>query len=343
MSIPEMSLMNSRRITDKKKSWVLPVSAALLLMTCLCGCASFRTGDPLQNDNDDLPVVVSTIFPGYDFARNIAGDDAKVIQLLAPGAESHTYEPTPQDMLLIRQCDVFVYAGGESDTWLEDILSETDASHRIVVSMMDACDALVEEETEGMQEGGILAELFSEEEEEYDEHTWTSPVNAVKICSAICEAMCDAAPQYADHYRENLDEYSAALSDLDSRYRTALSDGLSKKIVVADRFPFRYLCEEYGIEYRAAFPGCSDNAEVTADSLMTLCDYVEANSIPVVFTIEFSSGKIADSICEVTGAKRMLLHSCHNVSDMSDSYIGIMDQNLANLVEAMDFNDQHDN
>ncbi len=335
--------MNSRRITDKKKSWVLPVSAALLLMMGICACAPSGKRESLQNDNDDLPVIVSTIFPGYDFARNIAADDAKVIQLLAPGAESHTYEPTPQDMLLIRRCDVFIYAGGESDTWLDDILSETDAPQRIVVSMMDSCNALVEEETEGMREGGILAQLFSGEEEEYDEHTWTSPVNAVKICNAICDAMCTVAPRYAEQYRENRDAYNAALSDLDGRYRAALSDIPSKKIVVADRFPFRYMCEQYGIEYRAAFPGCSDNAEVTADSLMTLCDYVKANSIPVVFTIEFSSGKIADSICEVTGAKRMLLHSCHNVSDMSDSYIGIMDQNLANLVEAMDFNDQHDN
>lgn len=332
--------MNSKRMTENKIHRVLPVAAALLMMMSICGCASSDAkSEAAISADEDIPVVVSTIFPGYDLARNIGGDKAVVIQLLAPGAESHTYEPTPQDMLLIRQCDVFIYAGGESDTWIEDILSDDDAPSRIVVSMLDACEALEEEEIEGMHEGGILSELFSEEEEEYDEHTWTSPVNAMKICDAICDAMCEASGANTGYFRENRDAYNERLKDLDNRYRDSISKIPSRKIVVADRFPFRYLCEEYGIEYRAAFPGCSDNAEIIPESLITLCDYVEANEIPVVFTIEFSSGKIADSVCEVTGAKKMLLHSCHNVSDMSESYIDIMNSNLENLLEAMS---QHD-
>ncbi len=313
-----------------RKIKVLPVAAALLLTVAICGCNRvYETSD------EKGPVVVSTIFPGYDFARSIGKDRAKVIQLLRPGAESHTYEPTPQDMMLIRKCDVFIYAGGESDTWLDEILSDDDAPQRIVVSMTDSCRTLEEEEVTGMHEGGILSEFFSEEEEETDEHTWTSPVNAMAISDAICDAMCRACPENENYYRQNCKEYDAKLYELDQRYRSALSKCPDRRIVVADRFPFRYMCEEYDIEYRAAFPGCSDNAEVIADSLVTLCDYTRKNHIPAVFSIEFSSGKIADSVCEATGAKRMLLHSCHNVSDTNETYIDIMNRNLDNLLEAM--------
>ncbi len=313
---------------------VLPIAAALLLMPFLCSCDDAST---LMREDNEYPLVVSTIFPGYDFARNIGDEKAGVIQLLPLGAESHTYEPTPQDMMLVKKCDVFIYAGGESDTWIEEILSEDDAQGRVVVSMTEVSDTLVEEEKEGMHEGGVLSDLFGEdeEEEETDEHTWTSPKNAVRICDAICDALCEVSPENAGYYKDNCGKYTGQLKKLDERFSDTVSKCPRKCIVVADRFPFRYLVNDYGLDYRAAFPGCADNAEVAADSIVTMCDYVKDNNIPVIFTIEFSSGKIADCVAEVTGAKILTLHSCHNVSSTDEKYIDIMERNLINLSEAL--------
>ncbi len=329
MNIPVINMKNLKRLNKRKIPKVLPAAAALFLMMILTACAG-------SSPEETGCTVVSTIFPGYDIARQIASDKAEVIQLLPFGAESHTYEPTPRDMMLIRDCDVFIYAGGESDTWIEEILSEEGNPDRVVVSMMDCVSVLDEEEKEGMHEGGILSGLFEEEEEaEADEHTWTSPANAIKITQSVCDALCSVSPANAGIFRQNCDNYTARLSRLDERYREELAKCPNNLIVVADRFPFRYLCEEYGLDYRAAYPGCADNAEVTADSMIVLCDTVRDNGIPVVFSIEFSGGKIADAICEATGAKRATLHSCHNVSDDSETYMDIMEQNLDNLVEAL--------
>lgn len=323
---------------------VLPKVAALLMnlviLSLLAGCKVNTDSVIEEAKRKDVPLVVSTIFPGYDFAKEVAKDKAVVYQLLKPGAESHTYEPTPQDMILIRDCDIFIYAGGESDTWLSDILEDNSNPDRIIISMMDEVNAVEEEEKEGMREGGVLAEyLGEEEEEEFDEHVWTSPLNAAKISEKICESLCALNPSAEELYRDNCEDYLGRLSALNEKYKKVREEAKRNVIVVADRFPFRYLCDEYNLDYCAAYPGCSEDAEVTADTVITLCDVVNKQQIPVVFSIEFSGGKIANSVCECTNAKRLTLHSAHNVSyediKRGVSYISIMEDNLSALQEAL--------
>ena len=340
----------------------LVMAALILLSLNLCGCAAgdennfkgaknaeetILNGAKSAEEGASRITIVSTIFPGYDFARNIVGDNADVYQLLKPGAESHSYEPTPQDIILIKNCDIFIYPGGESDAWLETILESAEVSDKCVISMLDTVKPLGEEEKEGMREGGILAEYFmgeaADEDAEWDEHVWTSPVNAIAISQAICERLCEIDTAGSEIYRKNCDNYVNKLCKLDKDMRDQLSAACAKSgrntIVVADRFPFRYLCEEYGLDYYGAFPGCSEDAEITASSLIFLSDKVFEDKIPVVFYIEFSNEKIADSICEVTGAKKSLLHSCHNVSAKEikegHDYISIMYDNLSALKEAL--------
>lgn len=324
------------------KTVPLLLAALVMCMGALCGCnnsaADRHINNGVANDANTLSVV-TTVFPAYDIARSVAGSRASVVQLLRPGTESHSFEPTPQDMALIKNCDVFIYAGGESDTWIENIMDSVDMSSKTVISMLDSVDALEEEEVEGMSEGGVLAEYISEEEEEADEHVWTSPKNMIRIASAVTDAMAAADPDGSDLYHENGNAYIDELSVLDDDYRKTLDAASSHTIVVADRFPFRYLCEEYNLTYYAAFPGCSEDAEITADSIITLCDKVTQANLDTVFHIEFSNEKIADSICEVTGAKKRLLHSCHNVSaketEEGVTYISLMRNNLETLKEAL--------
>lgn len=325
-------------ISKIKKTKVLPFLAALVVCILFCGCSIEKYSD------DDLNKVkiVTTIFPASDFAKNVAGDNAKITQLLKPGAESHTFEPTAQNMMEISTCDIFIYAGGESDTWIEDILEATDGKVKII-SMLDCVKKLEEEQTEGMKgEGGALMEYLEEEEEEeeWDEHVWMSPVNAVKITEEITNVLCEVDSENSDVYKNNASVYISKLNELDATYRNTLFNVKNHTIVVADRFPFRYLTNEYNLDYYGAFLGCSEDAEVTATTLVSLCEKVKENNIDTVFVIEFSNEKIAKSICEVTGAKIGYLHSCHNLSNeeikRGEDYISLMKKNLSELKDALD-------
>jgi len=326
-------VMNSFINTCIVKIKVPLIMAALIISACVfAGCN--RAESEAESDIN----IVTTIFPAYDFARNIAGEKASVSQLLKPGVESHSYEPTPQDIVLLKKCDIFIYAGGASDTWIESIIDSVDMSDKVVISMMDCVDVLDEEEKDGMQEGGVLSFIF-EEEEEADEHVWTSTVNAIKISEGICNALKEIDSQNSEYYDKNFEEYKAELLELDGEFRSVTDTAKRNTIAVADRFPFRYLCEEYGLNYYAVFPGCSEDAEVTAKSLITLADNVEREQIPAVFYIDFSNEKIADTIVEVAGVRKLRLSSCHNLSEEElkegATYISIMRENVKALSEAL--------
>lgn len=325
------------------------------------GCGGEAADSSLNNGAEGGINVVATIFPAYDFAVNVAGDKAQVSMLLPPGAESHSFEPSPQDIIKIQNCDVFVMTGGESDKWLEDIISSLDTSNMKIVRMMDCVDLVQEEVIEGMTEtdgheghsheaedtvmngdegeaseaGNVLGGL----DIEYDEHVWTSPENAMKISEAIAEALCEADSENAGHYRENCGEYTAKLVDLSEEFRSITAEGARKVVVFGDRFPFRYFTDEYGLSYAAAFPGCSSETEPSVTTLTYLINYVKDNEIPVVFHIESSNHKTADMICESTGAKLSEFHSCHNLSaeDLAngEDYISLMKRNAENLREAL--------
>lgn len=284
-------------------------------------------------DENEKISVVTVGFAEYDFARQIIGDKGEVTMLLSAGQESHTYEPTPSDIVKIQNSDVFVCGGGESEAWVKRIIDSI-GSDMSVVRMMDVCS---------LQPGEHTHEHDSHDEhehgEEYDEHVWTSPVNAKSILKAISDAVCSKDNKNADFYRRNTDEYFSLLDKLDSDFRTLGHDAEGKYIVIGDRFPLRYLMLEYGIGYYSVYPGCSAQVEVNPVTIASLNNMIKADNIPVVFKVDLSNGNVARSMCEETGAESAVLYSCHVVSaqdfDNGETYISLMYKNLDALSLAL--------
>jgi zinc transport system substrate-binding protein len=277
--------------------------------------------------------VVTTIFPPYDFVREITGDRVNLTMLLPPGSESHSFEPTPQDIIRVQNCDIFIYVGGESDAWVERILESMDTGGIEIITLMDCVEVVEEEIVEGMQDEE------EEEEAEYDEHVWTSPGNAKLIVQKIAGVLERLDPPNAAAYESNTAAYLTKLTELDAAFQTLINGARRKTLVFGDRFPFRYFADAYGLSYFAAFPGCSTETECSAATLAFLINKVKSERIPVIFHIELSNERIADAICEETGAKKLLLHAVHNVSkrdfDRGESYYSLMTGNIQNLREAL--------
>ncbi|MDR0624288.1 MAG: zinc ABC transporter substrate-binding protein [Treponema sp.] len=499
-----------------KRFFIVICLLASLTMALSAGGRGDRAGT-----NNGKVTVVTTVFPPYDFVREIAGTNVNLTMLLPPGAESHSFEPTPRDIITVQNSDIFIYVGGESDAWVDRILSSMDTGKMRVISLMDCVEVVEEVIVEGMQdeeeghdhghshedEGftiedvkdraltdwagdwqsvyphlldgtlepvmehkaesgektaseyyeqyktayatdvdrvnitagsmtfyrngvpakanyvykgtGVITEddgslwvrykfeaagnppkgapryiMFSdhlhapaktehfhiyasdesfdalmadtnpvnyptyypatltkneivaemighdhEEEVEYDEHVWTSPRNAQLIVEKISAALCEADPANAPGYRTNTAAYLEKLDALDAAFRDVASRAKRKTLVFGDRFPFRYFADAYGFSYFAAFPGCSTETEASAATIAFLINKVRDEKIPAVFHIELSNEKIAETICEDTGAKKLLLHAAHNVSkrdfDRGISYLEIMTKNTETLKEAL--------
>lgn len=307
----------------------------------------FMTACDAKKDNitkdDNRISIVSTIFPGYDFAKQIAGEKANVELLLPPGAESHSYEPSPQDIIKIQNADLFIYVGGESDEWVEKILNSMDTKIN-VIKMMDVVDVYEEELVEGMQEEHDHNTEdhdhdAEEHEHEYDEHVWTSIKNSIKIVDAIGDKLENIDSTNKEYYSKNKNDYEEKLSILDTKFTDLFNNANSKTLIFGDRFPFRYFVEDYKLNYYAAFPGCSSETEPSTATVAFLIDKVKEESINTIFYIEFSNHNIADTIAESTNAKTAMLHSCHNVSlediENNASYYSIMENNYNTLKGAL--------
>ncbi len=309
------------------------ISAILCMTAILCLFCSCEKED-IKKDDGKLNIV-TTIFPPYDFAKNVGGEYVNVSMLLKPGMESHSYDPTPQDIIKIQECDLFIYTGGESDEWVKDILESSERKPKKTLAMMDVCETVREETVEGMEK-----DEDDGDEIEYDEHVWTSPKNAVHIAAAIDSALEELDKSHTVEFAKNTLEYNDKLSQLDGSFREIADNAKRKTLVFGDRFPFRYFADEYGLKYYAAFPGCSSETEPSPSTVSFLIDKVNAEKIPVVFSIEFSNGKVADTICESTGAKKLTFHSCHNVTQeqfsSGVSYLSLMQDNVKALKEALD-------
>ena len=309
----------------KKISVILAFIMLFLCVVTVCACT--------QTGNEDGISVVCTSFAPYDLAREIAGDGVSVKMLLSPGADSHSYDPTPKDILAVNKCDVFIYVGGESDVWVEDILSSVDNPDMKIVRLIDCTEELYHEEhKEGMEHDHGT-------EDEYDEHVWTNPRNAAIICEIIAEALCAVDTENADKYNENLSAYKAELTSLDEAFKKIVAEGNGKPLVFGDRFPLIYFVKAYGLDYYAAFPGCAADTEPSGATVAFLINKVKEENIPVVFHIELSTGKIADTICEATGAAKMQFNACHNVTkadlEAGVSYLDLMWDNVEALKAAL--------
>lgn len=320
-----------------KKFLSFALSLLIIFITAFSFSSCSSDKENVKKDSSKISVV-TTIFPYYDFTRSIAGDKADIKLLLSPGSEPHSYEPSPSDIVAIENCDVFIYNGGESDEWVENVLESIENKNMKVMRMMDYVDLLYEQNVDH-DEHNHEHEEHDEHVEEYDEHIWTSIRNAEKLTDAIYDELssCDFANK--EIYAKNRDTYISKLQTLDSEISEIVSNAKRITVVFGDRFPFLYFVTDYSLEFECAFPGCSSETEPSISTVTHMIDFTRKNQVPVVFYLEFSNGKVAKLISEDTGAKTMRFSSCHNVTkdEFADgaSYIYLMEQNAKALKEAL--------
>jgi putative zinc ABC transporter, zinc-binding protein adcA len=294
--------------------------------------------------------IVSTSFPGYDFARAVAGDNTEVSvkMLLKPGAESHSFEPTPQDILTIKNSNLFLYVGGDSDEWVKKVISEIDPKKTKVMKLVDLVKTKNEEVVEGMQEDEHDHKDdddhdhdhdHKEEEPEVDEHVWTSLKNAKEITEKILKATLEFDKAEEKKLSENAKNYTDKIVAVDQKIGEMVKTAKRKEIIVGDRFPLRYFVDDYGIKYYAAFPGCSEQTEANVKTVSFLVKKIKEDKIPAVFKIELSNGLIAETLAKETGAKILEIQSAHNISEKDFesgvTYVDLMERNLEALKEAL--------
>ena len=314
-----------------KRSSKIILTSVIILTFIIIGIFSLSRLRSLKSPAS----IISTTFPGYDFARAVTGDSTKLKMLVSPGTEIHNFEPTPQDIIDINNSDLFIYVGGESDEWVERLLENNEIPTDKTLRLIDIIKPLEEEHVEGMEE----EHNHDHHEDEHDEHIWTSPVNAAKIVEAIKDKLTKIYPSEAVLYQKNAEAYVNRLFSIDYQIRGIINNSNKKELIFGDRFPFRYFSNEYGLDYFAAFPGCSEQTEASSNTIAFLIDKVKADDIKVVLKIELTDGKLANTIAEATGAKVLELNSAHNISlsdfDSGLTYTDIMEQNLKVLEEAL--------
>ena len=323
---------------------IITVMLCLVLsLSLLSGCGVSAPSAGGVKDDGGLKVVV-TIFPLYDWVREILGGDASGVELtmlLDSGVDLHSYQPTVNDIVKISSCDLFVYVGGESDKWVDDALAEATNPDMQVINLMDTLgDAVVEEELiEGME-----TEEEEEEEEgpEYDEHVWLSLKNARVLCAAVADALEKLDPEHADDYAANAESYDAKLASLDAQYDEAARSAAFHTLLFGDRFAFRYLMDDYGLEYYAAFIGCSAETEASFETIVFLAGKVDELGLRAILQQESSDGSIARTIRDNTSTKDQEILTLNSLQGVTvrdaaagSTYLSVMEDNLAVLRQAL--------
>lgn len=290
----------------------------------------FVTGCSFNKDSKNI-TIVTTNFPSYDFVRSIIKDsniDLKL--LLKPGIDIHDYEPSPKDIIDIKNSNMFIYVGGESDSWIDSIIDNIDSDIK-VIKLMDLVSLKEEEIIEGMED--------DEDEIEYDEHIWTSISNAISIINKLKDEIISIDSTNKSLYEKNSDIYINELKNIDTKIKEVVNTSKRDTLVFGDRFPFRYFVDEYNLKYYAAFPGCSDKTEASAKTIAFLIDKIKEDNIPVILKLELSNSKIADTLSKETNTKVLTFNSAHNVSleefNKGITYVDIMNSNIDVLKEAL--------
>lgn len=294
----------------------------------------------LENRNkSNHQKIITTNFVAYDFARAITGDDSNIRMLLKPATESHGFEPTPQDIIDITNADYFIYIGGESDEWVADLLRDNNIDEKKTLRLMDFVELKKEETKEGMEAEEEKEGEEDEEEAEYDEHIWTSPRNAVSIIEAMRDRFIARDATKINEYTDNARKYTERIMQSDQKISDIVTRSSRKELIFADRFPFRYFVDEYGLDYYAAFPGCAEQTEASSKTIAFLVDKVKSDRISVVLKIELTSDNLAQTISAETGAKILTLNAAHNITqedfDAKKTYADILEDNIKVLEEAL--------
>ena len=334
----------------KKLKRIFVVFFCLLLASCILGgcgkAASSSAPAPSALQSDDKPLkIVTTIFPEYDWVREILGDKAdhaEVTMLLDNGVDLHSYQPTADDIIKISDCDMFIYVGGESDGWVEDALKEATNKDMQVLNLLDVLGEQVKEEevVEGME--AEEEESEDEDEPEYDEHVWLSLKNAETLCNAINDALETIDPANKDVYAANAAAYLEKLTALDGEYQTVVDNAARKTVLFGDRFPFRYLVDDYGLSYYAAFAGCSAETEASFETISFLAGKVDELGLPCVLTIDGAQHKIAETIVQNTAEKNQSILTLDSMQSTTSTdvangttYLSVMESNLDVLKQAL--------
>ncbi len=320
----------------KKHLSILAVLVASAM--CLPACSKSK------KNSDKKLKIVTTIFPEYDWVMNVLGDEkenADVTLLLDNGVDLHSYQPTADDILKISECDLFIYVGGESDEWVEDVLDQATNKDMAVINLLESLGDQVKEEemVEGMQ--GEEHE-HDEEEPEYDEHVWLSLKSASSLVETIGNKLAQVDKDHADTFKKNAEDYKRKLLDLDKKYQEAVGAASVKTLLFGDRFPFRYLVDDYGLSYYAAFVGCSAESEASFETIAFLSKKVDELNLKAVMTIEGPNHKIAETIKENTSSKDQSILTMDSMQSITSkdvkngtTYLSIMEKNLDVLKEAL--------
>lgn len=298
----------------------------IIALVFVCGC----TNNSTKPSQDDKIQIVTTVFPFYDFVKNIVGDRAEVTMLLPTGADVHSFEPTAQDVIKIKESDLFINIGSGADPWTDVVIEDSINDGIYVVSASEFIDK---------------EHLYYDHEAShghnynFDEHIWTSLSNAEDIVEGICNALMRIDEKNAQYYKKNAEAYENKIDRLDEKFETVTEYSKRNTIVFADSFPFAYLADDYDLRYISAFPGCSSESEPSAQSIAKIIDVVKKENIPIVFYTETSNQRVADMICEETGAEKFLFHSCHTVTkkqfEGGTTYLELMEENLKALKKAL--------
>lgn len=316
------------------KNKIITLIAALVIFVIPLSACTQK-----NNLKSDKLNIVCTVFPVYDWVKNIAGDRAEVFLLSDNGADMHSFQPSADDMIKLYDCDLFLYVGGESDYTVKEFIKKSPKQGRRDINLLNelGTSALKEEKTEGMQDNG------EEEEDAYDEHIWLSLKNAALLTDSICSALSEIDGENADFYKANADGYKNRLNSLDKKYAEAFKEKPNKTLLFADRFPFRYLLNDYGLSYYAAFAGCSAESEASFQTVAFLSRKTEELKLMHILTLNGSDKKLADTVIKNTADKNadiLTLNSMETVSkdelNKGTDYIGIMENNLSVIEKALE-------
>lgn len=308
------------------------ILCAALLAACFAGCGA----NSVKNDKYK---IITAIYPEYEWVRQIVGDteNVELSLLLDKGVDIHSFEPTAKDIVDISAADMFIYNGGESDKWVDDVVRNAQNKELTPVN-------LLEELGSGAKEEAVVEGMQAEEDDsgsgetEYDEHIWLSLKNAAVLCRRICAKLAEKDPAHKADFEKNTQAYLAQLSALDARFEDTVKTAKTKTLVFADRFPFRYLTDDYGLRYYAAFSGCSAESEASFQTLVFLADKLNSLHLGKLLVIDGSDQKIADAVIKTAKAKEvrvLTLDSMQSSAASGDTYLGIMEKNLAVLQDAL--------
>lgn len=321
------------------KKFFICILSVIMVLTLFSSCTKTpainesETGD---TDSKNGLTIVTTIFPIYDWVRNITGSAENIVYFDENGIDLHSFEPTANNIITLSEADVFICIGGTSDEWVDNAVKSAANQDLKVIKLMEITGVLEEETVEGME---THHEHEETDIEEYDEHVWLSLRKAQTAVKSIADTLCELDSDNAQLYRTNANNYIAELDALDKKFVSAIHSASGNTLLFADRFPFRYFVEDYGLEYYAAFPGCSAESEASFETIAFLIEKTKELALDDIIVLEGSDRKIASTVSSETGAEIVMLNSCQSVTKEQtadgETYISIMESNLNVITEAL--------